>query len=578
MATSSEPLRNALVVPDLHAPRIYSASLSPDLALESGGRIACSFPGASDALDISTAGDETTLDTGDLSLELRARSMTLEFGSDASLDMQSGLTLMGTLGAVFGAIQDPPEIQSAQLSWTQSATQSALVYDVDAPAGVIAASFPSDSAGISSSTFSGSASGYTVVVRVKRTQAGPATLIGSHDEAILEVDESGNARAHVRYDDGVRVDNDLGPADALLPLDTWATLAVAVGGSGSDPSLVVFSDGVESFSGGPARADQDVTLAFPEGIAIGYAGSGSAAMRARVSRALVFDRALSQADAEAVHAAIARNVLSIMDASVSTTTTGTGSTSADIGGFLLTSAGHAELRTGDTNSLSVRAPGNVDLRATQRHTISVGGNDCVTMLGDKVTFHTDVDIDGILNTISGDQIVTNVADPLIEIADKLETEAATSSGPSGISIDTVPSDAGSVAHMSRFKAADGSNLFVDGDGKVDVAKANASGVFAHRLTHVTGSGAKVSSSRTAASRLDEPAWAVQGGHVRIARVVPGSADGEVTHYTMLMRATDAGDFEVCRMTRRLLWDMESGRFTSTESPQIDVMKALVNEA
>ena len=209
--------------------------------------------------------------------------------------------------------------------------------------------------------------------------------------------------------------------------------------------------------------------------------------------------------------------------------------------------------------------------------IAVGDNSIVTMGADKITFHVDVDIDGTLNNIGGDQLITQVEDPVIQIATGADTEADIGAGPVGVQIDTVPSDVSSVNRMSQFTATDGSPLFLDGSGAIDVAKAAASGVFTKQVAWNANGGTRELAQKSAASRLSEPAWDIAGGQVRMLRYVPDAGTpGRVYMYAIIMRVTDAGNFEVSRMKQAMNWDAGAGGFVGSE-PEYAILQEAVSE-
>lgn len=191
---------------------------------------------------------------------------------------------------------------------------------------------------------------------------------------------------------------------------------------------------------------------------------------------------------------------------------------------------------------------------------------------DKMVFHVDVDIAGTFNSISGDQTILQVDDPVIQLAAGLDTEADVAGAPTGVQIDTVLADNSSVSYMSRFKASDGSDLFVGGDGTIDVAKAAASGLFVKQVALETNGGAKVAARRDAASRLNEPAWDIAGGPIRLVKAVPDPAvQGRVDVYAMVMRVTDEGYFEVGRLKQDLDYDGATGTFAGS-APTFSLMQ------
>lgn len=240
------------------------------------------------------------------------------------------------------------------------------------------------------------------------------------------------------------------------------------------------------------------------------------------------------------------------------------------GGSVQLSNTQARLSTDET------AIGMADKRSimyrSPKHIFQVGGGDIITMRDDKVTFHVDVEIEGAFNSISGDQTILQVEDPVIQLATGLDTEADIVGRPTGIQIDTVPADSSSVAFVSKFKAPDGSALFVDGNGAVDVAKASSSGVFTKQVALATNGGAKAAAQRTADSRLTEPAWEITGGQMKLVHAAPDAAvDGRVNVYAMIMRVTDEGYFEVGRLKQEMDYDIGTGTYAGA-APSFALMQ------
>ena len=205
------------------------------------------------------------------------------------------------------------------------------------------------------------------------------------------------------------------------------------------------------------------------------------------------------------------------------------------------------------------------------HDFITNDTEVVTMRDDKVTFHVPVEIQGTLNSIDGDQTILNVRDPVIELATKKDTEADIAGGPAGIQIETVPADSSSVPYVARFKAADGSSLFIDGEGNVDVPKAASAGIFDKRIALETNGGAADAGKRTTASRLGEPAWDMAGGQMRLVRFVPDAdVHGRVNVYAMVLRVTDEGYFEVGRLKQVLNYDSATCTYTGS-APSFSLM-------
>jgi hypothetical protein len=206
------------------------------------------------------------------------------------------------------------------------------------------------------------------------------------------------------------------------------------------------------------------------------------------------------------------------------------------------------------------------------HTFNIAGDSILQAAGDKVTIYKDIDILGTLNNIDGTMGYLNVEDPIVRLArnDVTDTDA---SGSTGIAIETVPGAVGDVAYMERFKAGDGSPLFVS-NGAVNVEKATGSKIFDKMVAHSVGQGLQSSGVRSAAARLEGPAWEVQGGSIRLERFTPG-APGDVTRYVMNMRVTDDGSFEISRIKVPMTFDAGVGKHVESGPPQFTVMQQCV---
>lgn len=220
------------------------------------------------------------------------------------------------------------------------------------------------------------------------------------------------------------------------------------------------------------------------------------------------------------------------------------------------------------------AGGSVAYRAP-RHEFGVAGQSALTIDADAVVVHADLEIEGVLTTISAVASDLRVQDAVIEVATDLETEAeaaAAAAGPPagggaggagnagcGIVIETVPTDA---SHAAAFESAAGQSLFVTWAGatgadlgerpQVDVERALRSGAFAKRLDHHTASGARAAGRASAESRSREPHWDARGGALRLTRFAadPGRA-GHVLRHAVTMRVAADGTLEVGRFTRAL---------------------------
>ena len=234
-----------------------------------------------------------------------------------------------------------------------------------------------------------------------------------------------------------------------------------------------------------------------------------------------------------------------------------------------TSTAQCRLSTADT---AIRESGGQNRYRATRHEFFVDESELVTMAADKITFHKDVDIDGAFNSITGNQTVMQIQDPVIQLAANFDTESDVAASPTGVEIPTVPADASSVEYMSKFKASDGSSLFIDGGGEVDTAKAYGAGIFTKRVVYDTNTGGKAAAQRNADSRLTEPAWNVAGGQMRLVKAVPDTAvAGRVNVYVMTMRVTDEGYFEIGRLKQEMDYDTDTSTFVGN-APTFTVMQ------
>jgi hypothetical protein len=240
-----------------------------------------------------------------------------------------------------------------------------------------------------------------------------------------------------------------------------------------------------------------------------------------------------------------------------------------VGSYLKTNANSMALGSGSQSITA--AAGRLSVRGRE-HAMIINNATIMDFNGDLIRIDADVEIAGTLNTIQGSTSTTRVQDPVIEVSTSANTEANVAGSDSGVGIDTVPGAAGDLSYMSSFVAADGTPLFVDGTGGVDVSKAASSKIFDKGFVHNVGTGAKTLGARSSASRLSEPAWNVSGGAIRIVRIVqaPG-APGKLFRYTMVMRVSDEGVIEVIRVKHELTYDSATQSFVWS-SPELTVMQ------
>ena len=215
---------------------------------------------------------------------------------------------------------------------------------------------------------------------------------------------------------------------------------------------------------------------------------------------------------------------------------------------------------------------------------AVAGTGVIEILSDKVIIRKDVDLVGNLNSTATESSVLNVEDQIIRLARSddpttANRDALLQYSKTGLTIETVPGsydDDG--AYMSQFKGPDGTKLFVDdAAGTIDVDKANESGVFTKELCFHLNDGAKSSGARTQASRLSEPFWKVSGGALHLTRTVP-DGNGKAKEFALGFRIADDGSMEMCRMTRKLVWDTPSTGYVSdpVDTGSVNVVARYIN--
>jgi len=239
------------------------------------------------------------------------------------------------------------------------------------------------------------------------------------------------------------------------------------------------------------------------------------------------------------------------------------------GSFLLTDASTFTLRNDGASIRGTSAEeSSIRYDASYSHEFFAGagsasaaaGSGAIEILGDKVVIRRDVDIVGTIDAISKDSTTLRVEDQIVQLAytddpTMAHRDSRLQGQKTGILIDTVPASFQSDAeYMRRFKAADGTYLFVDDYAEaIDVSKARESGLFAKEVAFHLNGGMKSAGALTTESRLNEPFWGLTGGAMRLTRTVP-TEDGKAKSLSLGFRIADNGSVEMIRLTRYLVWD------------------------
>lgn len=259
------------------------------------------------------------------------------------------------------------------------------------------------------------------------------------------------------------------------------------------------------------------------------------------------------------------------------------------GSFLRTDANAFELRNDSALIKSSAGPETgVRYVATHSHEFFVGsdaaaapnGSGAIEILNDKVVIRKDVDIVGSIDTIATDSTSLRLEDQIIRLAHSSDAstanrDAALQESKTGLVIDTVPASYDDDSeYMSRFRAEDGTKLFVYDDSEtIDVSKARDSGLFAKEVAYHLNGGMKSAGARTPESRMNEPFWNISGGALHLSHTVP-SSDGRATTYSLGFRVADNGTMEMIRLTKHLAWDAASGSYVK-DSGSTDTSKVMI---
>lgn len=261
---------------------------------------------------------------------------------------------------------------------------------------------------------------------------------------------------------------------------------------------------------------------------------------------------------------------SVLTADATTSTLGSGENGA---GAYLTTTNNAVSLAAQGQEIVLANPGRVSFRAGF-HAMLIQNDEILRVENDRVAIHRDVDVHGTLNNISGSSATLQVADSTISVATStpLESGVQGSQTGTGVIVDTVPGSASDVSFISQFKKADGTSIFIDGDGAVDVAKGVSSTLFNKHVVHRVGGGAKLLGQRTPDSRSSGPAWDIQGGALRLRRVVPDPAGGgNATEYAVSMRVSDTGSFEVVQIKILLTYNGTEQKY-ARGTPEVSVLQ------
>jgi hypothetical protein len=247
------------------------------------------------------------------------------------------------------------------------------------------------------------------------------------------------------------------------------------------------------------------------------------------------------------------------------------------GSFLLTDADTFQLRT-DTASIRSEAGPASRLRfdALHAHEFFTGpasasappGSGAVEILEDRIVIRRDVDIVGSIDSIATDSTALRVEDQIVQLAysddpDTANRDSVLQGAKTGLLIDTVPgSYADDAAYMERFRASDGTKLFVDDVSEtIDVSKARESGLFVKEVAYYLNGGMKMAGRRTTESRLSEPYWNLAGGALQVSRTIP-LGDGKAKKVALGFRVVDNGTVEMIRVSRFLAWDAAKVAYTN----------------
>lgn len=207
-----------------------------------------------------------------------------------------------------------------------------------------------------------------------------------------------------------------------------------------------------------------------------------------------------------------------------------------------------------TNALDLRGD-TVAVSTTQDIVVSSDGNPTLTVKKDRIVIQGDMEFTGSFKFASVGGLETlRVQDDFVELSAKRQQEVlgGAEGGRSGVRIDTAPNPAGVAddneldAYLRRFHTAGGDEAFYT-NGVFDTVKYEAANSVMYKgLVFNVNGGTQVGGARTLVARKEEPFWDVNGGAVRITRVVPSTLTNQVSKVSVAMRVTDAGELELVR--------------------------------
>ena len=209
----------------------------------------------------------------------------------------------------------------------------------------------------------------------------------------------------------------------------------------------------------------------------------------------------------------------------------------------------------------------ISIDAVEDILVTSDGNPTLTVQKDRVIVGGDLQFSGAVSVVGGADQSLRVHDSFVELSASRATEVLGSAagGRSGILINTVadPSrvqEGGLLdTYLRRFRTPDGNDAFYTG-GVFDSVKYGVANKVLHKaLAFNVNGGSHIGAARTQAARKLEPYWDVNGGAVRITRVVPNANTKRVSKLSVAMRVTDAGELELVRHSTPLTF--ADGKFS-----------------
>ena len=260
----------------------------------------------------------------------------------------------------------------------------------------------------------------------------------------------------------------------------------------------------------------------------------------------------------------------------STVVAGTGSRDGDStqGTYIRFGAASTKIAS-PGESIAINKSGGIEYRANE-HSFSLEGVNKFAVREEHIRSEVDIDILGTMSSVEGTLRIVQIEDPEIKLATTAQVDSNLTTEPTGVTVKTVPCTVSDAEYMSRYRAEDSSALFVDeATDVIDVPKAVSADIFDKTIAYDVNGGMRSAGARSADSRLADPSWNVAGSALRISRVVPDMANpGMVILYTMNLRVTDEGGFEVNRMKMPLEWDESTGTYFAS-APELVVLHELL---